>query len=159
MSNSIHSDSGDFPETELLPGVYVTDFRTLKQSATTASITNTSRDNNIDKNAATFDIVQLDMYIDELTTSIQHLIQSNNELSHYIIDSPQLNDDHSLSDAINENKLIIERKQGEVEVYSKLRDELNQHVIDTNKLPSDHSHTTTTDNNNNVNDTDNGLHL
>ena len=123
-TNNTDTNIDEYEEKELMPGVYVTDFRQLQHNAT-----NTSPDlHDLNPDTLTSDLQQLDVHIHELNNSIKHLISSNDEMNEFITSDPSTNTDNILSDAIHENKLIIQRKYDEISMYSKLRDQLNQHV-------------------------------
>lgn len=171
-TNNMGIDIDSVPEQEILPGIFVTDFRQHNTSNTT--INNNINNNDINDTNDDLSIHQLDYNIYELENSVKHLINSNNEMEKYIIDKSELNNDNILSNSIDENIIIIQRKQNDIIKLKQLRNKLYPQLTDkqdsndnnaaaTVTLAASNTNTNTQQSNSNShdnnNDTDNGLHL
>lgn len=116
-----------------MPGVYVTDFRSLNNRSTTTTAAGLGQlpdDLDIDSLIAgqpalapsaltPTDYQNLELEISELENSIHHLQRSNAEMQEYLAEG--LDDsDHVLMDSIEENERLIQRKKQQVELYRQL---------------------------------------
>eukprot|EP01126_Amoeba_proteus_P016164 TRINITY_DN1742_c0_g1_i3.p1 TRINITY_DN1742_c0_g1~~TRINITY_DN1742_c0_g1_i3.p1 ORF type:complete len:194 (-),score=47.54 TRINITY_DN1742_c0_g1_i3:80-661(-) len=121
LENKIRS----VPEREVLPGVFIQDFRLANQNQGCSSTENTQLQETIQMLQRPENLLAtLEEDVKELETQVFHLLRSNKE----ILAEIQIDPDPVFHDAVRENIDLILKKRQRIKELNKLKEELSKKI-------------------------------